>query len=259
MATATSWLMTARFELRGSGPYAGEIAQIGLRGRAGGAQYDQVGSLPSFDVQEGGEDESFGNFDISWAHWTPATGPGTLGVTQACMKDMVTALAAYVSASTSNISNAAYFTEARISLLDRYGKAIGRTSNKFVRKTGLQMTGNGLLPPQDAIAISTRSYRHGPRGHGRWYMPFPPPTGVDANGSILTAWRTSMANAAASYIAAVRDINTFAGASTDVTPAVVSTVRQDYADIIQIRVGNLWDTQRRRRNANPETYTVASV
>lgn len=259
MATATSWMLTLRFYVGGSGKNAGEIAQIGLKGRAGGAERPASGTLPNFDVLEGAEEESWGSYDIQWSNWTPATGPGTLGVTQDCMKDMVTAANTYLTTITSHINNATYFDEARITLIDRFGKAIGASSNKFIRKSPFQMTGAGAMPPQVSLVVSTRSEKHGRRGHGRWYVPFPAVGGLAADGTVVSSTRTAHVNAAADFVRSIRDINTNISATTDVTPAVISTERQDYADITSVRVGDFWDTQRRRRNANPETYATTML
>jgi hypothetical protein len=123
-----------------------------------------------------------------------------------------------------------------------------------------------------SLAISWETgVRRGRAAKGRI---FPPPIVVefDATGQVSEVARTQAASAGAQLIS---DLNDWPGIDsiTDLTCIVLSTGSEDYAakhgdpgwlthvkrNITSVRVGSILDTQRRRRSALRETYTVAQL
>lgn len=115
--------------------------------------------------------------------------------------------------------------------------------------------------PQDAIVVSLRTSTPGPSGRGRFYWP--------ALGAVLTADFLLQQPTPASTIAEFRTwlnaIGTamnayYAGASQAKTVVLIvrSVTNHSNSNVNRILVGNVLDTQRRRRDNLVETYQSVS-
>lgn len=110
------------------------------------------------------------------------------------------------------------------------------------------------LPPQIAEVISLRTGDPGRSRRGRMYFP---PLGVAAlfgDGTLHVSRRAELAQAMADFFTGVNG-----DAFVASTAFVASDVLQALIAINEVRVGDIFDTQRRRRNALDESYSVASV
>lgn len=110
-------------------------------------------------------------------------------------------------------------------------------------------TGAGeMLPSQTAIAVSlTAGLRaNGTPMKGRFYLPAPTEAATDANGMVALALQQRIADYMGQFISTLQ--------ASGHTPCVWSRSEGRLASIDSIRVGNKFDTIRRRRNALPETY-----
>lgn len=110
-------------------------------------------------------------------------------------------------------------------------------------------TGTGeMLPSQTAVAVSlTAGLRaNGTPMKGRFYLPPPTEAATDVNGMLLLTVQQRIADYMGQFISTLQ-------ASTH-TPAVWSRTEGRLSAIDTIRVGNKFDTIRRRRNHFPETY-----
>lgn len=105
-----------------------------------------------------------------------------------------------------------------------------------------------MLPSQTAVAVSlTAGLRaNGTPMKGRFYLPPPTEAATDANGMLLLAFQQRVADYMGQFISTLQ-------ASTH-TPCVWSRTEGRLSSIDSIRVGNKFDTIRRRRNHFPETY-----
>lgn len=105
-----------------------------------------------------------------------------------------------------------------------------------------------MLPSQTAVAVSlTAGLRaNGTPMKGRFYLPAPTEAATDANGMITLSVQQRIADYMGQFITTLQ-------ASTH-TPCVWSRSEGRLAAIDSIRVGNKFDTIRRRRNHFPETY-----
>lgn len=118
-------------------------------------------------------------------------------------------------------------------------------------------TGTASKTPQDAIVLSLRTNTPGARGRGRIYWP--------AQGALVgTSWQltapvpaTLIANTKTFLAGIGNEMNQYFIGIGD-TRRVVLSVRSptDHLcrNVVQLQVGNVLDTQRRRRDAIPETY-----
>lgn len=121
-------------------------------------------------------------------------------------------------------------------------------------------TGSALLPPQSAIVVSLISATPGARGRGRLYFP-------GFGSQLNTSFRLNSPTPGA-FLA---DVKTYLSAvqtamlAAIVTPpwvglqlAVRSRTSRSTHQVTQLRVGDVLDTQRRRRDRLPETYSSVS-
>lgn len=149
---------------------------------------------------------------------------------------------------------------------DTTGKSIDGNVAELVfttANTGSE-TGN-MLPPEVSCCYSWETARHGPRGRGRIY---PPPVTVAANdtyGLVTTSAQTSFLSAGKNLIESLSASSVaLLGAhvrSVVTGPGKVGATRKylDYAVINGVRVGLVWDAQRRRRNKLAEAYSASTI
>lgn len=96
-----------------------------------------------------------------------------------------------------------------------------------------------MLPFQCATAVSLRTIFATRRGRGRFFLP-PVTVAAIASGRLLTTAQTTLADAAQSMMTVL--------AGQGQTPVVYSRASRAAITITGIDVGNVIDTQRRRRN-----------
>lgn len=114
-------------------------------------------------------------------------------------------------------------------------------------------TGVGdMLPSQTAIAVSLNAglRANGTKMKGRFYLPAPLETQSDAAGMLPLAFQQRIADYMGQFISTLQ--------ASGHSPAVWSRTEARLSTVDGIRVGNKYDTIRRRRNHSPETYEVRS-
>lgn len=116
--------------------------------------------------------------------------------------------------------------------------------------------GGGPAPFQLTSVISWRSNTAGRSGRGRTYMPPPPVNSLVNNGVAGAGGRPSAAPALITAFNAAADAMV-AAAATAGTPMVIAASRPTprAIGITSARVGDIYDTQRRRRAGQTESYT----
>lgn len=110
-------------------------------------------------------------------------------------------------------------------------------------------TGVGeMLPSQTAIAVTLVAglRANGTPMKGRFYLPAPTEAATDANGMLSLGVQQRIADYMGQFISTLQ--------ASGHTPAVWSRIEGRLASVDSIRVGNKFDTIRRRRNSLPETY-----
>lgn len=121
-------------------------------------------------------------------------------------------------------------------------------------------TGSALLPPQSAIVVSLITDTPGARGRGRLYFP-------GFGSQLATTFRLNaptsadFAADAKTYLSAIQTAMLAAIGSppfTGLRLAVRSRQSRTTHPVTSLRVGDVLDTQRRRRDRLPETYSSLS-
>lgn len=110
-------------------------------------------------------------------------------------------------------------------------------------------TGTGeMLPSQTAVAVTLVAglRANGTPMRGRFYIPAPTEAATDANGMLQLAFQQRVADYMGQFITGLQ--------AKQHTPCVWSRTEGRLATVDSIRVGNKFDTVRRRRNNLPETY-----
>lgn len=110
------------------------------------------------------------------------------------------------------------------------------------------------LPPECSIVVSLLSEVAGGRGRGRMYLP---PTAVAPVGGLGEVSGGTVTDHLAAMQAFFNDLN----ASTDVPDdvSIYSIAADVLREVATIRIGNVYDAQRRRRNSLPEVYSGVPI
>lgn len=111
----------------------------------------------------------------------------------------------------------------------------------------------GSLPLQCSPVVSIRSSTAGSRGRGRMYLPPPITNSVGNNGRMTSTVTGNIADGLEDYFVAME--------TATHTMGIISAVGGiwQFYNANSIRVGDVVDTQRRRRNALAEVYATRSV
>lgn len=153
------------------------------------------------------------------------------------------------------------FTECKVAMLNNDGKTIPDSAQYF-SPAALVKGGGGnqaQAPQVSLVATLANSLPRGLATKGRMFLPGVAP-GVDATGHLNTYQVEQIADKLKVFFDTVYNDADLPG-----NPVLASVGRgplnMDGAirNISQIRVGNVYDTQRRRRNALSEAYSIRAV
>jgi hypothetical protein len=115
------------------------------------------------------------------------------------------------------------------------------------------------LPLENTAAISFKTPRIGPRGRGRIYYPV---YGINVLGTDGRLTSTRANATLAEVVAQIEGMSLTPSILTGapwVLPIVTGSPWTQYGLVQTVRVGNVIDTQRRRRRQEPETYVSAAT
>lgn len=115
-------------------------------------------------------------------------------------------------------------------------------------------TGAPYFPWQIATTVTLRSTERGPKGRGRIYLP-PTNQGIDGSTDRYTAAQTLSINTDFSTLAEAL----MATDGADLSPLVIASRPGGNIRVNGCQVGDVPDTQRRRRNALKETFSPLIV
>lgn len=127
--------------------------------------------------------------------------------------------------------------------------------------TPLTGTGTASKPNQAAVVCSLRTTTPGARGRGRMYWPALAIALSTTTGRVLTPTPAATATAFATLLSAIGTIiknNAGVFPWTDVLLAVRSTTDHASRTVNRLQVGDVLDTQRRRRDTLPENYSAVN-
>ena len=116
---------------------------------------------------------------------------------------------------------------------------------------------NPMLPTEVSVALSWDTAASGKRGNGRIFLPPFSTAAISSGGRMTSAQTNAVALAGKRFCEKLTysaPLNAYA-----IAPIVTSKPFIRYGRIQQTRVGDVFDAQRRRRNALTEAYSKASV
>lgn len=163
----------------------------------------------------------------------------------------------FFTAANTSISSRYRTVSIKANLLNADGKQATNPTQEFFYATPIVGTGAGSpMPPQLSVVASLRT--DVPRGdatHGRMYLPGVNAS-VDADARISSTVATNIANGLKTLIDGVNGQTGGGGLRVMLASSrEFGTLRQ----VSKVLVGNLYDTQRRRRNGLQEGYTQANI
>lgn len=118
--------------------------------------------------------------------------------------------------------------------------------------------GANLMPLQNSLVISHRTAQLGRKGRGRMFRAGMSVNANAVDGRVPSTIQGYLRDAQVNLLEALGQPIGIAG-DIDCKPVVTGDPWTQYAVIDQVRVGDRMDTQRRRRNAAPETFSSAAV
>jgi hypothetical protein len=118
-------------------------------------------------------------------------------------------------------------------------------------------TGTPLMPPQSAMVVSIRTSTPGGRGRGRLYWPAMG-AAINTSGRITTPVPATFIADFKTYLLGIRSDLATSFPLIGFDLAVRSVKGQATPHATRIQVGNVVDTQRRRRDSLPEAYSAVS-
>lgn len=182
-------------------------------------------------------------------------------VTETGASDISAAWETFFKAATSEISNKYTYSMCKVQMLATDGKPVPDSAVYYSPGTTvLGGSASQALPPQIAlVATMANSLPRGLATKGRMFLPGVNSI-VDSTGHIGTATTTAIATNLQTFFQTIlndadtpgRAVLASTGNSLQLRPGAIRNVTQ-------VRVGNVYDTQRRRRNALNEAYIIKPV
>lgn len=172
---------------------------------------------------------------------------------QTAIKD---AVVAFVGDSANRIPTRMRLQWVKWALIGKNGKYIGAPMEVILETPQTGTNNDGFIPSTAMVyTLSTNKFKD-PGKYNRFYLPTVPP-------STTNTYQETAQQGAARAASAVTFINAINSAfESETAGAVVSAVSQRvslYQAITKVRVGDIIDTQRRRRNKLYESYSEAEL
>lgn len=250
--------------------FAGETFQWGVRflpSNNGATPPDSIGNLPS-DSDIYPVSTIHNRDETNWTiqgNWNLEAGLNDLDPADWLNDQLGPATQTLMS--TTLFSSNAYLEKIRVYPIDNTGKTmpavpyISGTPVTLTAKTNTVFDGGGstsLLPPQLSAVCSWRTQQIGPGGRGRIYLAgLNSSTALGTDGLFGGGNITTFLGYIKTWLEACKIVGS--GSTVWAIPSVIPTNWQTYAYITGARMGNIWDTQRRRRRSLVETYSSTSV
>lgn len=248
-----------------TGRLQSEIWQMGIRFRVSNTAPEPIGSLPTdVDVANFPVNRTETNWTIQ-GNWTIDLPLGAQFSPDDWLNDQVAPAASTL------FSNNRFGGQLRLLRLDvapinEFGAYI--PAPPFAHGTPMSLvwtssvpagTATTACPPQCAVVASLRTAQVGRQGRGRVYLPMiPSGSWLEQTGLLTPTNRGNYASAVAAFLTACTIDDTGTGGPA-VTPIVTGSGYQNYATINAVRVGDVVDTQQRRRRQIPEQFSTVTL
>lgn len=245
-----------------SGAWYGEAAQIGVRlafapvvgGPAKGDIFTPLGGgaiTPTFGSQAGAN----GTLSKTWTARVGDTG-SLENFDAAAQIDVAEDMRTFLNSIKGFQSPEWRWTHIKVAAVDADGKT-PVVAAIYTLTTPIVGAGIGALPPQVAMALSSRANLVGRRGRGRVYIPALATAVVAADGTIKTAEANAMRAAFKTLIDSCQSTPGFS-----VLQPIYMIGSADSPTVVrptEIRTGNRLDTIQSRRRQVAESYTTTAL
>ena len=217
-----------------------------------------VDTLPNnWDVVPNTDSTTSGDWGIT-TNWS-ADGPASATFNpQSYMTDyLLPSVLAYV-------ANPVFGADSFIDLVKLYaigtnGLVIGgRSCTATATTPAAGDVGGDTLPLQNSVVISTRTLVIGRRGRGRWYMPCLTTNSLGAHGRLTSTATGNQLASAKAFLEGLAFASVAAG-DPHVKAIVTGKPYTEYGVITGVQVGDVVDTQRRRRRQLVEVRVSDTV
>lgn len=219
---------------------------------------DTFGGLPTFDVDAAAvhRDETDWTIDSAWNAGVGGAGP--ISIDDWLNDQLLPAGQALFASGIMN--NTGYLNSIKVSPINGLGHTVDlRTAIGTYKSPPPQGTNSsGLLPLENTTVVSWTTPVIGPKGKGRIYLPYESKNRIGSDGRLDSG-------AVSATVAAVVDFIEATAVTSGILsglwalPIVTGGNYSQFGQITGLRVGNVVDTQRRRRRQEPEVYSTAPV
>jgi hypothetical protein len=235
-----------------------EIWQFGIRLALVFGTIDPDGTLPTWDVVP----RTDASTTTNWSSTTTfnITDPGGTAIFDS-LDYMETVLQPAFEAYMASVAFSEHTKATGLKLypINATGHVVEARSVSSVATADLPGGASGnMTPPQVSLAVSTQTDVIGRRGRGRFYLPGSSVTHLDAMGRLATGAIPNQVNAAQAFVEALT-VSPTLPFDPHVHAAVIGSPWTNYGKISNIRIGDVLDTQRRRRRQLVEAYTGATI
>jgi predicted nucleic acid-binding Zn ribbon protein len=235
-----------------------EIWQFGVRLALVFGTIDPTGTLPNdWDVLPATNSATTGNWDNT-STWIAEQSPSNDFDPMDYLTDQVEpSLEAFLSSGA--FSSHSIVQQVKLSPIDHLGHVIGGRTAIGAANTSLPGNASGnQLPLEVALAVSTQTQVIGRRGRGRFYLPAHSVSQVSTDGRVSSTLASALLPAAVDFIEGLT-FSSVGPLGPHVHAIVTGSPWTSYGTVTSLRLGDIWDAQRRRRRQLDETYTSASV
>jgi len=236
------------------GSNSAEIWQFGVRLILNFGEIDLDGTLPNdWDVTHDSGSQTDGNWDSVFTfgvHKAPTFDFDPMSYTVDYLEPTFEAFMA-----TQTFSSHCKATGIKLSPINSAGNVIeGRTVTSTANADLPGGIGGDMLPTEVAHVVSFQTPLIGRRGRGRIYLPPAAASQLDSTGRADSGRVAEVVADAQAFLEGLSYTGVGVG-SPQVRPIVTGDPWVQYGVITEGRVGNVFDSQRRRRNRLDEVYT----
>lgn len=249
--------LTARWTGDIGETWAGESSMFGVHIGADSAIPDlSTGTrdLQSFLVNDASTTSTTAHLNKQQG-WT-GDDSGAVNVTDADQDDLAEAMWAFLNAMYPYVPNSFTVESIRLYALSDTGRTVTAPCI-YVPTSTLTGGSTNNLAPQLATVVSTGSATLGRKGRGRWYMGPHAASILEAHGLLSSTYITALSTGAQTFLNALRKNGS--GLATAYFPITYHRGTTTGSVINSIRVGDMADTQRRRRAQRKENYTTLAL
>lgn len=234
--------------------------QVGIRLALVFGSIDPVGTLPNnWDPQAASINVTGSNYTIT-GNWNVDTGLNTFDPDSYLIDYAAPSFEAWMSAIPA-LWNKTRIRTMKLSPIGTNGRAVPAPPYStgtpclwtYTSSYPVGLNSSDPLPPQISVVASHRTAQTGRTGRGRMYLPLTTESLTDTHGQISSS---NCADILTAQLDLLDGLKYFAPApaGAHVLPIVTGSGYTRYGVINQVRVGNVFDTQRRRRRQIAETY-----